>query len=197
MMAKAHVTVGMAAAFTTVMPGTINEALPVIAGASLGCLICDLDCENSRERTESSHWRAVMFLIAAAALLEDHLLDAGMWRHIAESGNYYWFVGIAGFVLTCTFASISSHRGFSHSILALVLETGFLYMAFPMTALPFAVSFASHQILDITNKKSVRLFYPLKRGVSLGWFYADKLANKIVAITGSVWLAASVIASLR
>ena len=46
MMAKAHITVGIAAAFTAAMPNSIPEALPVITGASLGCLICDIDCET-------------------------------------------------------------------------------------------------------------------------------------------------------
>ena len=47
----------MAAAFSIVRPGTVAEALPVIAGGALGCLICDLDCENRSEKSESSHWR--------------------------------------------------------------------------------------------------------------------------------------------
>ena len=119
MLAKAHITIGMAAAFTTVMPGNVPEALPVIAGASLGCLICDLDCENPKEKTDSSRWRIVMAAVALAALLEDHLLDGGMLRSIGQNGSYLWLAGIAGLVLTLTFASISKHRGFSHSFLAL------------------------------------------------------------------------------
>ena len=69
MMAKAHIAVGMAAAFTIMRPGSIPEALPVVTGAAIGCLICDLDCENPRERTESSHYRIAMAVLAAAALI--------------------------------------------------------------------------------------------------------------------------------
>ena len=69
MLGKAHITIGMAAAFTLMMPASVPEALPVITGASLGCLICDIDCENKREKTESSHWRIVMLFVAAAALI--------------------------------------------------------------------------------------------------------------------------------
>ena len=61
MLAKAHITIGMAAALTIAAPESIPEALPVITGASLGCLICDLDCDNPREKQDSSHWRIVMF----------------------------------------------------------------------------------------------------------------------------------------
>ena len=187
----------MAAAFSIMRPETAAQALPVITGGALGCLICDLDCENNAEKTESSHWRKVMMAVAAAALIEDHLLDAGMWRSLVQNGPYLWFIGLAGFVLTCAFATGSSHRGFSHSLLAMALETGFLWLIFPMTAAPFAISFASHIILDMMNKKSVRLLWPAKKGMRFGWFYADRLANKLFAAGGTVWLIAAVIISFR
>ena len=79
MLAKAHVTIGMAAAFTIARPETVAEALPVIVGGALGCLICDLDCEVTTEKTESSRWRKVMAVIAIAGLIEDYLMNAGMW----------------------------------------------------------------------------------------------------------------------
>lgn len=209
----------MAAAFSIVRPGTVAEALPVIAGGALGCLICDLDCENKSEKSDSSHWRVVMVLVAAAALIEDHLLDAGMWRSFGAGGSYLmdllgqnrdalsgssgqigtylWFAGLAGLVITCVFASGSGHRGFSHSLLAMALETICLWLIFPAVAAPFALSFASHVLLDMTNKRSVRLLYPSKRGFCLGWFYADKLANKLVTAGGTAWMIVTVILCLR
>jgi inner membrane protein len=197
MMAKAHISVGMAAAFTVMSPGSIPEALPVITGASLGCLICDLDCENKTERSDSSRWRIVMALVAAAALAEDYLLDAGMWRSLAQSGSYLWFAGIVGMMVICTFASVSKHRGFSHSLSAFALETLCIWLTFPSAAVPFAAAFASHLVLDLVNKRPVRLFYPAKKGVCLGWFYADRLADRICATLGCVWLAAAVLIGLR
>ena len=145
-----------------------------------------------------------MALVAAAALIEDHLLDAGMWRSIghggdflwgpsAKIGQYLWFAGLAGFVITCVFASGSSHRGFSHSLMAMALETICLWLIFPAVALSFAIAFLSHVLLDMMNKRSVRLFYPAKRGICLGWFYADKLANKVAAVCGTIWLVAAII----
>ena len=63
--------------------------------------------------------------------------------------------------------------------------------------MPFAIAFASHVLLDMMNKKSVRLFYPAKKGFCLKWFYADRLANKFFEIGGTVWFAAAVILCLR
>ena len=197
MLAKAHIAVGMAAAFSIVRPETVAEALPVIAGGALGCLICDLDCENKSEKSDSSRWRAVMALVAAAALIEDHLLDAGMWRSLGQNGQYLWFAGLAGFVITCVFAGGSGHRGFSHSLLAMGLETLCLWLVFPAVAVPFSIAFASHVLLDMMNKRSVRLFYPAKKGLCLGWFYADRLANKVFTACGIVWLIAAIIICRR
>ena len=193
MLAKAHIAVGMAAAFSIVRPGTVAEALPVIAGGALGCLICDLDCENKSEKSDSSRWRVVMALAAAAALIEDHLLDAGMWRSLGHCGKYLCFAGIAGFVIICIFAGGSGHRGFSHSLLAMALETACLWLIFPAAALPFASAFMSHVLLDMMNKRSVRLFYPAKKGFCFGWFYADRLANKVITACGTVWLIVAII----
>lgn len=193
MMAKAHIAVGMAAAFTLTGPESIPEMVPVITGAALGCLICDLDCESTRERTESSHYRIVMAVVAAAALIEDHLIGAGMWSRIGSSGNYLWCAGIVAFVVICAFASISAHRGFAHSFLALALETASLWLVFPAAAKSFAIAFISHQVLDVLNKKPVRLFYPAKKGFSLKWFYADRLANRVFAAAGTAWLIAVIL----
>ena len=197
MMAKAHITVGMAAAFTAALPGSVSEALPVVTGAAIGCLICDIDCEAKKERVDSSRWRIVMALVAAAALVEDQLLDAGMWRAFLEKDPYIRFAGVAGFMLICAFAGAASHRGFAHSLSALALETLCLWLAFPAAALPFAIAFASHLILDLMNKRPVRLFYPSKKGVCLRWFYADRLADRLFASAGCVWLAVLLIGGLR
>ena len=169
MMAKAHIVVGMAAAFTITQPESIPEMVPVVTGAALGCLI--------------------------AALLEDHLIGAGMWDSLANSGSYLWCAGVAAFVMICAFASVSAHRGFAHSLPALVLETCSLWLVFPMAAKPFAVAFISHLVLDLLNKKPVRLLYPARKGFSLGLFYADRLANKVFAVAGTVWLIAVILTS--
>ena len=197
MLAKAHVTIGMAAAFTIVRPETVAEALPVIVGGALGCLICDLDCEVTTEKTESSRWRKVMAVIAIAGLIEDYLMNAGMWSSLGRNGPYLWFIGLMVFALTAGFASVANHRGFSHSLLAMLIFTVSIWLIFPAAAMPFAVSFATHIVLDLMNKKPVRIFYPMKKGFSLGMFYADRFADKVIALAGSVWLIAAVVFSLR
>lgn len=201
MLGKAHLAIGMAAALTLAVPETLPAALPVITGAAAGSLICDIDCNSPSEQSDASRQRILAVIIAAAALVADRYMDGGMWLSLAErsaaGGIYLICAGIAGLVITLAFASISSHRGFSHSLLAMAIETACVYIILPQTAVPFAVAFATHLILDISNKKQVRLFYPAKKGVSLGLFYADRLANRVCEIGGTAWLILALIISLR
>ena len=197
MLGKAHLTIGMAAAWTLAMPETVPAALPVIAGAAAGSLICDIDCDSPAERRDASKQRILAAVITAAALIIDGLTGAGMCRTITESGSYLWCAGIAGLVLTVAFANVSAHRGFSHSLTALAMETFFLYLIFPQCVKPFVIAFITHILLDITNKKRLRLFYPAKKGVSLGLFYADRMANRVCEIGGAVWLIIVIWTSLR
>lgn len=185
MLAKAHITIGMAAALTAIHPETVPDALPVIAGAAAGCLICDIDCDIAAEKKDSSRWRMAMAALFACVLIEDHLLGAGMWEGVHPQ---LWFVGAAGFALTCTFAGISKHRGFSHSLLAMAIEAACLRMIFPAVCIPFIIAFFSHIALDVMNKKPVRVMYPAKKGWCLGWFYANKTADKVFAAAGTAWL---------
>ena len=117
MLGKAHLTIGMAAAWTLAMPETVPAALPVIAGAAAGSLICDIDCDSPAERRDASKQRVLAAVITAAALITDKLTDAGMWRNIAESSSYLWCAGVAGLVITVAFANVAAHRGFSHSLI--------------------------------------------------------------------------------
>ena len=206
MLGKAHITIGMASALTVMMPESMPAALPVITGAAAGCLICDIDCDSPREKSDTSRYRLLAVIIVVIALLADRayglgLIRAGsgaslqggelplsMWQTAAQNGAVMVCAGIAVFALTLTFANISSHRGFSHSLLAMALEAGSLYLVFPQTVPAFVIAFASHLLLDLTNKKPVRILYPVKKGFCLGLYYADRLADKVCAAIGGIWL---------
>ena len=221
MLGKAHITIGMASALTVMMPESMPAALPVITGAAAGCLICDIDCDSPREKSDTSRYRLLAVIIVVIALLADRayglgLIRAGsrgaslpggelplsmwqtalpdgepplsMWQTAAQNGAVMVCAGIAVFALTLTFANISSHRGFSHSLLAMALEAGALWLIFPQTVTAFVTAFASHLVLDLTNKKPVRILYPVKKGFCLGLYYADRLADKVCAAIGGIWL---------
>ena len=196
MLSKAHLTIGTAAVLTVMMPDSLPEVIPCVFGAAAGCVICDIDCE-ANEKADASRGRITAAFIAAASLIIDNLLRTGMLDTASPNWPYLGCLGIAVFVITCAFASVSSHRGFSHSLLALALETGSLWLVLPGAAKPFAIAFISHILLDITNKKPVRLLYPLKKGYCTGLFYANRLADKVFTAAGTVWLIAVIALCVR
>ena len=73
-------------------------------------------------------------------------------------------VALAG--LICA-ARLSTHRGFSHSLLALVGCAGATYLVCPPLAPYAALGFATHLALDALTYRGLRLFWPLRRGLSL------------------------------
>lgn len=188
MLAKTHLVIGLAAAFTMASPGTAGEAIPVVAGAAAGCMICDIDSEGTSHKVDTSIWRGITIAVICAALIADYLTGSAFLGTAKLHWPFLWFGGFAGFLVTGAFASVSSHRGFSHSLTALVLETFSLWLMFPSATMPFATAFISHVILDILNKRPLKLLYPVKKGFCMGLFYADKTADKLFAAAGTVWL---------
>ncbi len=59
-------------------------------------------------------------------------------------------------------ASLFSHRGFFHSLTALMILYIILFFLDKEIALAAFIGFLSHLILDAFTKKGVALFYPLK-----------------------------------
>ena len=94
------------------------------------------------------------------------------------------------FLLVCVFVRYSPHRGFSHSLLALALEAAVLRLVMKEAVPAFSIAYVSHLLLDILNKRPVRILFPLKKGFRLGWFYVNRRADKTLLFLGAVWLTA-------
>ena len=69
-------------------------------------------------------------------------------------------------------------------LLALALLDGSLALAFPLFLPYFTVGFLSHLVLDLCNQKGLKLFYPCKYGVCLGWFRAHGWADRLLCTAG-------------
>ncbi|MDE7105458.1 MAG: metal-dependent hydrolase [Ruminococcus sp.] len=53
-------------------------------------------------------------------------------------------------------------------------------------ALRFAIGFGSHILLDCLNKKPVRVFFPVKKGICFKLCYAAKTANQAFLVVGII-----------
>mgnify|MGYP000945358721 FL=1 len=85
-------------------------------------------------------------------------------------------------VLACGRAS--GHRGFSHSLLGLVVAVAAVRLAYPPLVTYFAMGYVSHVLLDLLNKRPVRLFWPVGRGVSLGACKAGGVLDNVLCALG-------------
>lgn len=67
-----------------------------------------------------------------------------------------------------------------HSLLGFALLTGSVFMAFPAAAVPFGAAMASHILLDMLNKRKVKLCYPFRRGIAFSICKSDGMVNTIL-----------------
>ena len=83
-----------------------------------------------------------------------------------------------------------THRGFTHSLLALLLFTGVVYGVAAIIgsgigywiAIGFGMGYASHILMDSINPKGVPLFFPIKHKFSFGKIVTGGWAEKMVFI---------------
>ena len=93
------------------------------------------------------------------------------------------FVGAALFAAVTIAGSLTSHRGFTHSLLGCALWYFAMSLLWPQLAPSFGIGLCSHLALDLLNcapKGSMQLFFPFKRRACLNLCRADGLVNALV-----------------
>ncbi|MBR5259593.1 MAG: metal-dependent hydrolase [Eggerthellaceae bacterium] len=188
MMGETHVAVGAAAAAVIACPSSFEECLMAAAVGAMGGVVCDLDVRTSRVRRDALRARIAVLVIAVAALIFGVATRDVFGEMLSMSIPIRFVAGVAVLVAVGVFARMSGHRGFSHSLLAMLLfSAGFGLLSIELV-LPFAVGFLSHLVLDAVNKKPIKVFYPMGKGIGLGLCRADGLVNRMLLIGGSALL---------
>lgn len=189
MLSKTHMVIGLAASFTALMPATREAVLPVVIGGAVGSIIPDIDLKD-RTR-DAAVGRVAAFLLSVLAVLYDAHTGGKLTGELLSLGAEK-LVGLCILFLTATAAMFSGHRGFSHSIIAGGLYTIGLVLFLPGVMPAFLIAYTTHILLDLTNKRPVKVLFPAKRGYCLRWCVADRRANAAVMALGCVWLVFSV-----
>ena len=179
MMGKTHLTVGIAAAFAAVQSNTVPGYVAAVIGGAVGGVLCDIDTLRNDGNNDSITIQLTAFAIAAAILTVDWYQNLGICASaLAFDRNRLAFGALALFTLW-VIGFFSNHRGFTHSIAACALFTQAVWVLCPAISIPFAAAYASHIVLDLLNRKGVRLLFPMKGGVRFGLFYSDRTANDL------------------
>lgn len=130
--------------------------------------------------------RLIVAGIVVASLVIDFFIGGGIWKNILSTDSTRLFTGIGIFAILCLVGIFQEHREFTHSLIALVLFSLSVGLFCYPIIIPFTIGFLSHLLLDILNKKPIRLLYPKEKGVCLKLCYANKIADKVFMVIGIV-----------
>lgn len=186
MSGKTHLAMGVASALVIIRPMTLSDLIVCTGAAIIGSLICDIDIKTSNSR---SAFNTILGIIVILSIIEGYInyrFNFSIMIMILEESNMYRLLsGIAVFIVTCIVCKEFPHRTFTHSALGVLLFSLIVFYIFPDMMMPFAVAMVSHIVLDMMNKKAVLVWYPLKRGASLGVCTASGKVNNILCIAGT------------
>jgi inner membrane protein len=187
MLGKTHFVVGITAGLALLAPGSLQELIVGTGAATIGSVISDIDVDTSESHEKADTIIAVALVAATAVVAVEEIWHIGLFDHLMQNSSALRITtGIAGFLILCAYGKEQPHRSFMHSIAALGLLTGCVYIFFPVAAPYFAIAFLTHLILDLTNKKKMKLFWPSKQGLSLGLFTAQGWINQVLFGVGSL-----------
>lgn len=161
--------------------------LSLAAAGAAGGMLPDADVATSEASRELRRaWAALVALLALAlALAAAGALPAGQdplaWlQELAGRLGPDQLAGCMTLIAVCAVGRASGHRGFSHSLVALVATYAATRLALPPLAVPLALGYASHLALDLLNRSPLRLFWPLRRGICLGAFASAGMVDGLV-----------------
>lgn len=184
MMSRTHLAIGVAASMAAVQPQDPLECAAALTCGALGAVICDIDM------MWKTRMRDVMSCLLTVSLLFLALLAADLFTHYGATAQLAGWIGerwIAGMVLLavmCVLGFFAEHRSFTHSLLGLTLFSAAVYMLIPQHCLGFIVGYASHILLDLMNRKPLRLMYPFRQGYCWHWCSASGKVNTLLMWVG-------------
>jgi len=179
--------IGISASLAITAPQTAPEFLLAVSVGAIGAVISDIDVETSNIHRNIGKVLLLMIALAAVLLGLDVFLKTGIVHKVMDDSSILKIaVGCLIFMVVCVFGKEQPHRTFMHSFLALFLLDFAIGLIWPKLIFYFTIGFLSHLVLDILNKKKLRLLYPLKGGFCIRLFSADGLANQIFYIVGCI-----------
>ena len=199
MMSKTHIAVGAAAALAIAQTGSVESCVLAVVGGALGGIIADCDITPSKAHKDALAGRLIVVAIAIAAFAVDYWYDAGACDYLVENLGLKLVAGIAAFAMLTFVGGRTDHRSFTHSLVAMAAFCASVWLAFEPLLPYFVAGYASHLVLDITNKQGIRLFWPLGFNASLGLCHAKGTVNSallVLAIAAAALLLAYRLAPL-
>ena len=162
-------------------------------------MISDIDSQGKLQsmdyREDPYGWQVYAFVVIALIIVLgiDYVSGDGVVDYVINNYKPLLFVGIIAFAGLCVFGATTLHRTFTHSIIAGVMFTLSIWCFCRPLAIPFAIGFASHLIIDLINKQKTQYFWPLRIKFGLNLFPSDGRLNEVlggIGVIASIYLGA-------
>ncbi len=190
MMGKTHIAVGIASAYILMQPKTPTEFVVATVGGSIGGVMADIDVKIdtrnvfARKATmDAPYGEALAIALSSCAIAADFLLGGDIVSGVIQQRGLA-LAGVALLVGFVVFGRRGEHRDRTHSILAQFVSTVAVSLIDVRIAIAYSIGYASHLLIDLLNKKGIRLLYPMKKTFCFKVCYADRLGNEALLIVG-------------
>lgn len=196
MTGKTHLAVGEAAALLLTRPTSPGALVLCLGTAAIGSVICDVDAVSSRSHKQmTALTSAVAVFIAAVSAIELHF-GFGFINLLRQTNLARIFLGLILILLVCNYGMRQPHRSFMHSLPGWLILSALVWEIFPGLTGAFAIAMASHILLDLLNRKRVRLLYPLHWGLAFRLCPSDGHINDLICVGGTVAAGLGLVLSL-
>ena len=190
MMGETHIAVGIATAYMITQPKTAIEFVAATVGGSIGGIMADVDVKIDRSNKyaqkasmDALYGEILAVAISACAIVGDYFTGG----QIVQTITAHWQTALIGatlFIALTVIGEMSKHRDRTHSLLALALFSASAFLISVPIGMAFLIGYASHLVIDLLNKSSIRILYPLKKGICIKVCYADRLGNELLLVGG-------------
>ncbi|MFR4441533.1 MAG: metal-dependent hydrolase [Hungatella sp.] len=187
MLGRTHFFIGISAALAVMQPSSMPTLVAGAGAAAIGGMISDIDSGTSQAHREADKIMTAAIAVTAIVILADYKFHVGIYERLMRNSSIARLLtGAMAFIIICTYGSSQPHRSFMHSFLSLFMLTACIDVIYPDAAPYFAVAYASHLALDLLNYRRLRLIWPMKRGISLGFCSSQGLINHLLMSAGMV-----------
>lgn len=187
---NANVHMSVAAATTTTVLLVTGHTDPKLLTTGLVCsmlgsIVPDVDAnDESKFKNMFKKFMSVFIIILIAFgfyAYNNHITVSDAIRYIL---NCQWLTGGLIFIVLCLIGYFSSHRTFTHWLIAIpMFSLGFYMMFGKIPTIFFAIGMLSHLIIDLLNKKEQKLFFPIPIDCCLYVCESDSGLSNLIGVS--------------
>lgn len=162
MTGKTHVAIGMAVGLSVSFEQSLESQLILVLASIVGSLIPDLDHPkgklNQRLLLFNNNFYRSLFYLSLGILF--------IYLYFLQNNIIFMLLGLVSFLI-----GISTHRGFTHSIVGFLGSASIVRLSTVNYGLSsiyygFVIGYILHLIVDFFTPKGIQLFYPIKTNIS-------------------------------